>query len=401
MRGFGTTVPLGRIMKTAALIVAAGAGSRFGGAVPKQYVLLLGRPVLRWTVESLLAVPAIDHIQVVINPAMRARYEEAVAGLNLPPPVDGGVSRQDSVRLGLEALATAAPDRVLIHDAARPLVKRGVVARILDALADHAAVLPALPVADALQRADGHGNGLGSVERAGLWRAQTPQGFRYDAILTAHRAAAGLALADDVAVAERSGLKVKLVEGAEETMKITHEPDRALVEALLAARLGDVRTGSGFDVHRLGPGDGVTLCGVKIPGALSLIGHSDADVALHALTDAVLGAIGAGDIGKHFPPSDATWRGAPSRIFLEKAVALVAAKGGVVAQLDLTIICEKPRIGPHRETMVQSLCDMTGLAADRISVKATTTEELGFTGRGEGIAAQATATVRLPWNGAP
>lgn len=385
-------------MKVAALIVAAGSGSRYGGALPKQYVPLLGRPVLRWTIEHLRAVPAIGRIQLVIHPDFRAEALQAAAGLDLPPPVAGGATRQDSVLRGLEALAADPPDIVLIHDAARPLVDRTVVETMLAALAESQAVLPALPVADALQRANERLEGLGSVDRSGLWRAQTPQGFRFAAILDAHRAAAGLALADDVAVAERAGLKVKIVAGAEQTMKITHEPDRAHVEALLAARLGDIRTGSGFDVHRLGPGDGVTLCGVKIPCGLTLIGHSDADVAMHALTDAVLGAIGAGDIGQHFPPSDNTWRAASSRIFLEKAAELVSAKGGVVSHVDVTIICERPRIGPHREAMVKSLSDILRLPPDRISVKATTTEELGFTGRGEGIAAQAVATMRLPWS---
>jgi 2-C-methyl-D-erythritol 4-phosphate cytidylyltransferase/2-C-methyl-D-erythritol 2,4-cyclodiphosphate synthase len=384
-------------MSLAAVIVAAGSGTRFGGDLPKQYTTLLGRPVLRWTLEA-LAAAGIPRQVVVINPAHRALYDRAVKGLDLPPPVAGGATRQDSVRNGLEALAeTDAPSTVFIHDAARPLIDAAVVTRLIAALTEFPAALPALPVADALQRADADGRALGSVDRTGLWRAQTPQAFRFADILAAHRAADGLGFPDDIAVAERQGLAVKLVTGAERMMKITQESDRAQVEALLAAGLGDVRTGTGFDVHRLGPGDGVTLCGVRIACPLSLIGHSDADVAMHALTDAILGAIGAGDIGRHFPPSDMTWRGAPSRIFLEKAVALTAERGGVVSHVDVTIICERPRIGPHREAMVKSLAEIMGLAADRVSVKATTTEELGFTGRGEGIAAQAVATVRLPW----
>jgi 2-C-methyl-D-erythritol 4-phosphate cytidylyltransferase/2-C-methyl-D-erythritol 2,4-cyclodiphosphate synthase len=384
-------------LKIAALIVAAGTGSRFGGAVPKQYEPLLGRPVLRWTIEHVRAVPAIDAIRVVINPAFRDLYENATAGLDLPPPIEGGATRQDSVRRGLEALAADPPEAVLIHDAARPLIDARVAAAVIDALARAPAAIPALPLADALQRADSEGRALGTLDRAGVWRAQTPQGFRFAPIFEAHRAAAGLDLSDDAAVAQRSGLAVQLVRGAEMTMKITQRSDQATVEALLAAKLGDVRTGSGFDVHRLGPGEGVTLCGVTIACPLALIGHSDADVALHAVTDAILGAIGAGDIGSHFPPSEAQWRGAPSRIFLEKAVALAQERGGVIAHIDLTIICEAPRIGPYREAMVKSLSEIAGLEPARISVKATTTEKLGFTGRGEGIAAQAVATVRLPW----
>jgi 2-C-methyl-D-erythritol 4-phosphate cytidylyltransferase / 2-C-methyl-D-erythritol 2,4-cyclodiphosphate synthase len=284
---------------------------------------------------------------------------------------------------------------VLIHDGARPFLDRGTIDRVIAALADAPAVVPALKLADTVKRAE-DGRVLETVERAQLWRAQTPQGFRYREILAAHRAANGLDLPDDAAVAEHAGLAVRLVAGSEDNVKVTTAEDLARGERAAAGRLGDVRTGQGFDVHAFGPGDHVWLCGVKVPHDRGLIGHSDADCGLHALTDAVLGALGAGDIGVHFPPSDPQWRGAPSHRFLRHAADLVAQAGGGIAHVDVTLICERPKIGPHRAAMVARIAEILGVDPKRVSVKATTTETLGFTGRGEGMAAQAIATLRLP-----
>lgn len=378
-----------------ALIVAGGSGRRFGGELPKQYHDLLGRPVLRRTVEAFLAHPGVNGVRVVIDPACRDLYDQAVVGLDLPEPVAGGASRQDSVRNGLESLAREAPGRVLIHDAARPLVDADTISAVIAALDDHAGAIAAVPVADTLKRgADGLVGA--TVDRNGLWRAQTPQGFRFAEILAAHHAAAGLELTDDAAVAERAGLPVALVPSREENFKVTTQDDLIRAAQALSLALADVRTGSGFDVHRFTDGDHVTLCGVKVPHAQGLEGHSDADVGLHALTDAILGALGAGDIGSHFPPSDPQWRGADSARFLRHSADLVAARRGMIAHVDVTIICERPKVGPHRETMVARIAQILGIPPDRVSVKATTTERLGFTGRGEGIAAQAVATIRLP-----
>ncbi len=377
-----------------ALIVAAGSGERFGGIVPKQYRDLAGRPIVRRTVEAFLAHPDVAGVRVVVNPAHRDLYEPALAGLDLAPPIGGGASRQDSVRLGLEALARdGAPDLVLIHDAARPLVDAGTIGRVCAALADVPAAIAAVPVTDTLKRA-GDDLIVATVDRTGLWRAQTPQGFRFADILAAHRAAAGEALTDDAVVAERAGLAVALVPGDEENHKVTTEDDLARAARRLLP--GDVRTGQGFDVHRFGPGGHVMLCGIAVPHDRGLEGHSDADVGLHALTDAILGAIAAGDIGRHFPPTDPQWRGADSAVFLRHAAGLVTARGGVVSHADVTLICQRPRIGPHRDAMAARIAEILGLEPGRVSVKATTTEHLGFTGREEGIAALATATVRLP-----
>ena len=377
------------------LIVAAGRGHRFGGEIPKQYRHLGGQAVLRHSAQTFLAHPGVAGVRVVIHPDDRALYDEAVEGLNLLEPIPGGAERQDSARLGLESLAPHSPDAVLIHDAARPFPDAALIARTIAALKDHDGAIAALPVTDTLKREDATRAIAGTVERAGLWRAQTPQGFRYTPILAAHRAAKGLALTDDAAVAERAGLRVALVPGSEDNFKVTTESDLARAAARLAHGW-DVRTGMGFDVHRFGSGDKVWLCGVAVPHSHGLVGHSDADVGLHAATDAILGAIGAGDIGQHFPPSDPKWKGAPSDLFLAHAGALVREKGGQIASLDVTFICERPKIGPHRAAMVARVAEILGLDANRVSVKATTTERLGFTGRDEGMAAQAIATVRLP-----
>jgi len=376
-------------------VVAAGQGNRFGGPLPKQYLPLAGATVLRHAVSALTGHPRIAEVLVVIRPEDRARFEQAVAGLAVLPPVGGGATRQDSVRLGLEALAPHCPDRVLIHDGARPFPDEALVDRIIDGLDRAAAAIPCLPLSDTIKRAENDAI-RETIDRSLLWRAQTPQGFQFDAILAAHRAAVGRRLTDDAAVAEAAGLAPLVVAGSEDNLKITTPQDLTAAERLIAARLGDIRVGQGFDVHPFAPGDHVSICGVKIPHSMSLAGHSDADVGLHALTDAVLGAIAAGDIGMHFPPSEPRWRGAASDQFLRHAADLVQAQGGVVTAVDVTIICEGPRIAPYRTAMIERVAAILCLATNRVSVKATTTEKLGFTGRSEGIAAQAVATLRLP-----
>lgn len=381
-----------------ALIVAAGRGSRFGGPLPKQYALLAGKPVLRHTLEAYQLAREINSLRVVIAPGDQSSYASATEGLDLPAPVLGGISRQQSVLNGLEALAADAPDFVAVHDAARPFIRPVDILACLaaaSAVGVDGAVL-GVRLADTIKRTDADGAITDTVPRANLWRAQTPQIFRYAALLRAHRAAASLgaveatALTDDAAVAERAGLKVVMVEGSEDNRKITTADDLARSVAM------ETRTALGFDVHGFGPGNAVMLGGIAIPHNHTLSGHSDADVALHALTDAVLGTIGAGDIGKHFPPSDPQWRGVSSDRFLRHAVDLLEARSGRIVHLDLTLVCEAPRIGPHRDAMVASIARIAGIDPARVSVKATTTEGLGFTGRREGIAAQAIATVEIP-----
>ncbi len=390
-------------MRTAALIVAAGRGHRVGAPLPKQYLGLSGVTVLRHAVDRFARHPEIGLVQVVIAEADRELYYAAMRGLDLPPPVTGGATRQRSVLNGLEALAGQGLDMVAIHDAARPLVDADTITRTLEAAGRDGidGALAALPLADTLKRADDAATVAATIPRQRLWRAQTPQVFRFERILAAHRAAAALgdddatALTDDAAVAEMAGYRLLLVEGAERNFKITTSADLARAERELAQPMEN-RTGSGFDVHAFGPGDAVTLCGVPVPHNQGLAGHSDADVALHALTDALLGTIGAGDIGMHFPPSDPQWRGASSDRFLRHAADLVATRGGRVINVDVTIICERPKVGPHRARMRERVAEILGVAVDRVAVKATTTEKLGFTGRGEGIAAQAIATVAVP-----
>ena len=380
---------------TVALIVAAGRGSRFGGDGPKQYAALGGRPLLRHCLERFQRHPDIETVQAVIHADDRDHYARAAAGLDLPPPAIGGASRQVSVRLGLEHLAAMAPARVLIHDAARPFVDAGLIDRVLAALATAPGAIAALSVTDTLKRSS-NGQVTGTVPRDGLWRAQTPQGFSYPEILAAHRAAAGAEFTDDAAVAEHAGLPVTLVDGGADNIKVTTAQDLVRAERWIAAHQDETRVGQGFDVHRFGPGDHVTLCGVRIAHTAGLLGHSDADVGLHALTDAILGALGAGDIGTHFPPSDARWRDVDSDLFLRHAAEMAGARGGRIAHVDVTLICEQPKVTPHRDAMAARIAEVLDIAVERVSVKATTTEGLGFTGRGEGIAAQAVATVRLP-----
>jgi 2-C-methyl-D-erythritol 4-phosphate cytidylyltransferase / 2-C-methyl-D-erythritol 2,4-cyclodiphosphate synthase len=379
-----------------ALVVAAGRGSRFGGNLPKQYLPLGGVSVLRHAVVRLADHPLITNVLVAIRPEDKTLFDNTLGGINVLPAVAGGATRQDSVRLGLEVLAAYRPDLVLIHDGARPFPDRQLVDRVIDGLGQAPAAIPCLPLRDTIKRAE-DGNIRETIDRSTLWRAQTPQGFYFDAILAAHRCAIGRNLPDDAAVAEAAGLVPLVVEGSEENLKVTTPEDLAAAERLIASRQGDIRVGQGFDVHPFAPGDHLWICGVKIPHGMALAGHSDADVGLHALTDAVLGAIGAGDIGVHFPPGDSRWRGAASDQFLRHAAGLARARGGAVAAVDVTIICERPKISPHRAAMIGRIAAILGIAPDRVSVKATTTEKLGFTGRAEGIAAQAVATIRLPF----
>ena len=378
-----------------ALIVAAGIGSRFGGSLPKQYYDLAGETILRRSVLAFLNHPHIDAVHVVINPDHRALYDAAVGDLGLPEPIAGGASRQESVHLGLEALAqNAKPDLVMIHDAARPLIDAATITDVRKALETTKGAIAAKPLVDTLKR----GNGTRittTIDRANLWQAHTPQAFHFTDILVAHRAAAGAQMTDDAAVAEKAGMSVTLVPSNPDNMKITHPDDLDRAARLLGQNYGDMRTGMGFDVHRLIPGDAIILCGVSIPHAFKAEGHSDADVGLHALVDALLGAISAGDIGTHFPPSDPQWKGKDSAHFVRHAVGMISERGGLIAHIDVTLICEAPRIGPHREAMVTRLAELLEIDPTRVSVKATTTERLGFTGRGEGIAAQAIATLRF------
>lgn len=377
-------------MRTVALIVAAGKGLRAGGGVPKQYRPVAGQPLLRHAVQRLAAHPAISAVHVIINPDDRALYDTATAGLALPEPIPGGATRQASARAGLEALAADPPDLVLVHDAARAFVPLAMLDALFEALAqpkNHGAV-PALPVHDSLRRGTSHFTG--TVERDGLWRVQTPQAFLYAPLLAAHRAAPEGAT-DELAIALAHGLSVAITPGDERAHKITALEDFTRVMSDYVPRAA-----SGYDVHAFGPGDHVWLGGVRIPHTQGLIGHSDADAGLHALTDALLGTIAAGDIGDHFPPSDPRWKGAPSHLFLAHAASLVRARGGAIDFVDLTLICEAPKIGPHRAAIQARIAEILGLSPAQVSVKATTTEKLGFTGRREGLAAQAMASVRLP-----
>lgn len=377
-------------MNVEILIVAAGRGTRAGGGVPKQYRDLLGAPVLQHTVRACLAHSDISAVRVVIHSDDLALYDAAVSVINDPrlkPPVLGGKSRSASVRNGL---AVCAGSHVLIHDGARPLLRHDDLDALLQRIESHPGAVLAVPVVDALWRSDGT-QADGPLSRDGLWRAQTPQGFRLDDIRAAH-AATDTPMADDVETARAFGIDVEIVQGSDTNIKITRPEDFTLAAKLMGQDM-DVRTGNGFDVHKFGPGDHVTLNGVDIPFDHGLVGHSDADVAMHTLTDAIFGALAEGDIGQWFPPSKPEWKGAASDIFLRKAIERVNARGFTITHLDCTIICEMPKIGPHAQAMRESLSDITGVAVDRISVKATTTEQLGFAGRGEGIAALGTATL--------
>ena len=380
---------------TAALIVAAGRSERAPkGNQPKQYRLLAGKSVLRWTLEAFAQNQMIGPIQVVIGGGDRLLYDETALGLSLSEPIIGGATRQESVVIGLEALKVRKPTNVLIHDGARPFVSQALIQRVVGALDSAEAAVPLLPVSDTIRRKKE--SGYESVARDDLRRAQTPQGFSFEAILAAHRKLGDVTATDDMAIAEIAGLTMNDVLGEESNLKLTNGQDFELAEMIAAGALGEVRTGTGFDVHKFLSGEYVWLCGVRIPHKMGLEGHSDADVGLHALTDAILGSVCAGDIGVHFPPSDPQWRDAPSHIFLAKAASLVRERGGVISHVDVTLICEQPKVSAHRDAMRIRIAEILGINFDCVSVKATTTEGLGAIGRGEGIAAQAIATTRFP-----
>lgn len=380
------------------VIVAAGRGLRLGAPVPKQYLPLGGRAVLARTVAAALAAEGVGAVLCAIHPDWRGHYDAALAGIADPrllPPVAGGAERADTVRLALEALEPLAPARVLVHDAARPFATPALIGAVLAAVDGAAGAVAAEPVVDALWRGDG-GLADSPVPRAGLWRAQTPQGFPFAPLLAAHRAAAGSGALDDAEVFRRAGHAVRLVPGSPDNFKITDAADLARAERQIAGEAPmDIRIGHGFDVHRFCDGDHVTLCGVRIPHGRGLLGHSDADVGLHALADALYGAIAEGDIGRHFPPSDPQWKGAASHVFLAHAGRLVAARGGRIANLDVTFLAERPKIGPHAAAMAARVTEILGMAPGRVSIKATTMETMGAVGREEGMACLATATVIL------
>ena len=384
----------------AAVIVAAGRGSRAGGDMPKQFRRIGGEPMIRRSLVMLVEHPNVGPVQPVIRQEDLALYLASVSGIDTLQPAFGGATRQASVRAGLEALAPGKPDIVLIHDAARPFASAALVTRAIAAAERSGAAIPALPVTDTVKTVDAAGLVDKTLDRNSMRLVQTPQSFAFPALLEAHRRAAAAGrddFTDDAALAEWAGLKVSVFPGEPGNIKITNEGDFARAESMAFATLGDVRTGTGIDVHAFGPGDHVTLGGIAIPLDRALIGHSDADVALHALVDAILGALAEGDIGAHFPPSDPQWRNASSDRFLAFAVERVKARGGRIGHLDLTLVCEAPRIGPQRDAMRANIARLAGIAIERVAVKATTSEKLGFTGRGEGIAAYATATIRLPW----
>ena len=382
----------------AAIVVAGGRGIRAGGGIPKQYREIRGAPVLHHALRLFTGHPEVGTVQPVIHRDDGSAYAQAAADLDLRPPAFGGATRQSSVRSGLEALAGDAPAIVLVHDAARPFASAALISRAIAAGAGGAAI-PGLILTDTVKEVDRDGRVVATHDRDLLRTVQTPQAFRYDALLAAHRRAAQAGredFTDDAALAEWAGMTVTIFEGEAGNMKLTTEEDFARVAAADWQALPEVRTGIGYDVHSFVDGDHVWLGGVRIPFTRALSGHSDADVPLHALVDAILGALADGDIGAHFPPSDPQWRGAPSEKFLAFAVDRVRRRGGRIAHLDITIVCEAPRIGPHRDAMRARIADIAGIAVDRVAVKATTNEKLGFVGRAEGLAAMATATIRLP-----
>jgi 2-C-methyl-D-erythritol 4-phosphate cytidylyltransferase/2-C-methyl-D-erythritol 2,4-cyclodiphosphate synthase len=390
------------IETVAAVIAAAGRGERAGADVPKQYRPIGGEPMIRATLRAFLAHPRIDFVQPVINPNDRDTYHHAIAGLeDLLPPVAGGVTRQASVRAGLEALASRRPGLVLIHDAARPFVSGALIDRAIGAGRTCGAAVPGIALADTVKSIDESAIVTETLDRSRLRTVQTPQAFTFNLILEAHRRAVAAQrenFTDDAALAEWAGQRVSVFEGEADNLKVTTSDDFARAEMTRLAALSDVRTGNGFDVHAFAEGDHLMLAGIRIPHSRGVTGHSDADVALHALVDAILGALAEGDIGAHFPPSDPQWKGAASDRFLAFACERVRKRGGAIAHLDVTVVCETPRISPHRDAMRARIADIANVAIDRVAVKATTSEKLGFAGRGEGIFAMATATIRLPWS---
>ncbi|MGB8754214.1 MAG: bifunctional 2-C-methyl-D-erythritol 4-phosphate cytidylyltransferase/2-C-methyl-D-erythritol 2,4-cyclodiphosphate synthase [Pseudolabrys sp.] len=387
--------------QVAAVVVAAGQGLRAGGEIPKQFRRIAGETLLERALSAFAEAPDVTFVQPVIRPDDVDLVRRLTSGMNVLEPVAGGATRQASVRAGLEALVACTPDIVLVHDAARPFASAALITRAIAAAEKTGAAIPALPVTDTVKRIDSTGTIEATLDRNSIRLVQTPQAFAFPALFDAHRRALAQGrndFTDDAALAEWAGIKVSVFAGEPGNIKFTTPEDFARAEAIQSAGLGDVRTGSGLDVHAFGPGDHVTLGGIRIPHVQALTGHSDADVALHALTDAILGALADGDIGAHFPPSDPQWRGASSDRFLTFAVERVRARGGRIAHLDLTIVCEAPRIGEHRDRMRANIANLAGIGIGRVGVKATTSEKLGFTGRGEGIAAYATATIRLPWD---
>jgi 2-C-methyl-D-erythritol 4-phosphate cytidylyltransferase/2-C-methyl-D-erythritol 2,4-cyclodiphosphate synthase len=386
--------------RTAAILVAAGRGLRAGTGGPKQYRSIGGQTVIFRAMEPFCRHRQIFAVQPVVNPDDRAIFNAATSGLRHEPPAAGGATRQTSVHAGLEALAPHKPEIVLIHDAARPFVSPALISRAIEAAGRTGAAIPAIAVADTIKLIGETGDVEATPERARLRIAQTPQAFRYDAILDAHRRAAREGrsdFTDDAAIAEWAGLTVATFEGDVANMKLTTPEDFVREEARLASQLGDVRTGTGYDVHAFGEGDHLMICGIRVPHTRGFLAHSDGDVGLHALVDALLGALADGDIGSHFPPSDPQWKGASSDRFLKYAADRVAARGGRIANLEVTLICERPKIGPLRDVMRARIAEIASLDISRVAVKATTSERLGFTGREEGIAATASATIRLPW----
>ena len=386
--------------RTAAILVAAGRGLRAGSGGPKQYRVIGGQTVIFRAMEPFCCHPQVFAVQPVLNPDDTAVFNEAVSALRYQPPAHGGATRQASVHAGLEALASVKPDVVLIHDAARPFVSAALISRAIEAASRTGAAIPAMPIADTVKQVSESGDVEATPERARLRIAQTPQAFRYDMILDAHRRAAREGrsdFTDDAAIAEWAGLTVATFEGDAANMKLTTSEDFVREEARLASLLGDIRTGTGYDVHAFGDGDHLMICGVRVPHTRGFLAHSDGDVGLHALVDAILGALADGDIGSHFPPSDPQWKGAASDRFLKYAVDRVTARDGRIANLEVTLICERPKIGPLRDIMRARIAEITGLNISRVAVKATTSERLGFTGREEGIAATACVTVRLPF----
>lgn len=375
--------------RTLVLITAAGRGSRAGEGLPKQWRMLAGKPVLAHSVAAFAGLPLV----VTIHPEDRARAEACLPGVTL---IEGGGTRAESVRNALEAMQDQGYDRVLIHDGARPLVSPALIARLIEALDHGPAAAPGLAVTDALWRGEAD-QVAGLAPREGLYRAQTPQAFHFDAILAAHRADPSGEAADDVALARAAGLAVTITEGEEDNLKLTWPGDFARAEAILARRKGaeamDIRMGNGYDVHAFTEGNQLWLCGISVPHDKGLLGHSDADVGMHALTDAIYGALAEGDIGRHFPPSDPQWKGAASDIFLDHAVKLAASRGYSIGNCDVTLVCERPKIGPHAAAMQARLAEIIGCEPGRVSVKATTSERLGFTGREEGIASIATVVL--------
>lgn len=387
--------------QVAAVVVAAGQGLRAGGEIPKQFRRIAGETLLERALSVFAEASDVTFVQPVIRPNDVDLVRRLTRGMNVLEPVAGGATRQASVRAGLEALVSCTPDIVLVHDAARPFASASLITRAIEAAEKTGAAIPALPVTDTVKRIDNAGTIEATLDRNSIRLVQTPQAFAFPVLFDAHRRALAQGrddFTDDAALAEWAGIKVSVFAGEPGNIKFTTPEDFARAEAIQSAGLGDVRTGSGLDVHAFGPGDHVTLGGIRIPHAQALTGHSDADVALHALTDAILGALADGDIGAHFPPSDPQWRGASSDRFLTFAVERVRARGGRIAHLDLTIVCEAPRIGEHRDRMRANIANLAGIGIARVGVKATTSEKLGFTGRGEGIAAYATATIRLPWD---